>query len=41
MRPKVNRRRKLIKIREEINKIENNKTTEKKSIRPRTGSLKK
>ena len=29
MRPKVSRRRDIIKIREEINKIENNKTIEK------------
>ena len=29
MRPKVSRRRDIIKIREEINKIENNKTMEK------------
>ena len=29
MRPKVSRRREIIKIREEINKIEKNKTVEK------------
>ena len=29
MRPKVSRRRNIVKIREEINKIENNNTTEK------------
>ena len=40
MRPKVSRRRDIIKIREEINKIEN-KTIEKKSMKPRVGSLRK
>ena len=41
MRPKVSRRRDIIKIREEINKIEKNKTIEKKSMKPRAGSLRK
>ena len=31
----------IIKIREEINKIETQKTLEKKSIKPRAGSLKR
>ena len=41
MRPKVSRRRDIIKIREEINKIEKNKTIEKKAMKPRAGSLRK
>ena len=40
MRPKVSRRRNIIKIREEINKIEKNKTI-KQSMKPRAGSLRK
>ena len=40
MRPKVSRRRDIIKIREEINKIEKNKTIEK-SVKSRAGSLRK
>ena len=40
MRPKVGRRRDIIKIREEINKIEKNKTIEK-SVKSRAGSLRK
>ena len=38
-KPKVSRRKEIIKIREEINKIEIKKI-EKKSIKPRAGSLK-
>ena len=37
----VSRRKELIKIREEINKIEIQKTIQKKSIKPRAGSLKR
>ena len=40
-KPKVSRRKEVIKIRKEINKIEIQKTIEKKSIKPRTGSLKR
>ena len=40
MRPNVSRRD-IIKMREEINKIEKNKTIEKKSMKPRAGSLRK
>ena len=40
-KPKVSRRKEIIKIREEINKIEIQKTIEKKSIKPRAGSLKR
>ena len=39
-KPKARRRKEIIKIREEINKIEIQKTTEKKSIKPRVDSLK-
>ena len=39
MRPKVSRRRDIIKIREEINKIEKNKT--KESMKARAGSSRK
>ena len=38
--PEVSRRKEIIKIREEINKIEIEKIG-KKSIKPRTGSLKR
>ena len=38
--PKVSRRKEIIKIKEEVNKIETQKTREKKSIKPRAGSLK-
>ena len=38
-KPKVSRRKEVIKIREEINKIEIKKTIEE--IKPRTGSLKR
>ena len=41
MRPKASRKRDIIKIREEINEIEKNKTIEKKSMKPRAGSLRK
>ena len=41
MRPKVSRQRDIIKIREGINKIEKNKTIEKKSMKPRASSLRK
>ena len=41
MRPIVSRRRDIIKIREEIDKIEKNKTIEKKSMKTRAGSLRK
>ena len=41
MRPKVSRRRDIIKIREEINEIEKNQTIEKKSMKPRVGTLRK
>ena len=37
-KPKVSRRKEIIKLREEINKIEVKKI-EKKSIKPRAGSL--
>ena len=37
---KVSKRKEIIKIREEINKIET-KSNRKKSIKPRTGSLKR
>ena len=40
MRPKVSRRRDIIKIRAEINKIEKNKTIEE-SMKARAGSLRK
>ena len=40
MRPKVSRRRDIIKIREKINKIEKNKTIAK-SKKPRAGSSRK
>jgi len=36
-KPKVSRRKEIIKIREYINKIEIQKTIEKKSIKPRAG----
>ena len=39
--PKVSRRKEIIKIREEINKIEIQKNNRKKSIKPRAGSLKR
>ena len=39
-KPKVSRRKEIIKIREEINKIDIQKTI-KKSIKPRAGSLKR
>ena len=39
-KPKVSRRKEIIKIREEINKIRDPETIEKKSIKPRSGSLK-
>ena len=39
-KPKVSRRKEIIKIREEINKIEIQKTIEKKSIKPSAGSFK-
>ena len=39
--PKVSRRKEIIKIRQEINKIEIQKNSRKKSIKPRAGSLKK
>ena len=39
-KPKVSRRKEIIKIREEINKIEIKKNNRKKSIKPRGGSLK-
>ena len=39
-KPKVSRRREIIKIREEINKIEVKKKKEKKSIKSRDYSLK-
>ena len=41
MRPKVSRWRDIIKIREEINKIEKNKTIEKNPVKPRAASLRK
>ena len=41
MKPKVGRRKEIIKIREKINKTEIQKTIEKKSIKPRVGSLKR
>ena len=40
-KPKVSRRKEIIKIREEINKIEVQKTIGKKSIKLRAGSLKR
>ena len=40
-KPKVSRRKEIIKIKEEINKIEILKNNRKKSIKPRTGSLKR
>ena len=40
IKPKVSRRKEIIKIRKEINKIEIQKTIEKKSIKPRASSLK-
>ena len=40
MRPKVSRRRDIIKIKAEIDKIEKNKTIEK-SMKASTGSLRK
>ena len=40
-KPKISRRREIMKIREEINKIEIQKTKGKKSIKPRAGSLKR
>ena len=39
-KPKVSRRRKIVKVREKINKIEVQKTIGKKSIKPRAGSFK-
>ena len=39
-KPTVRRRKEIIKIREESNKIEIQKTIGKKSIKPRAGSLK-
>ena len=39
-KPKVSRRKEIINIGEEINKIEIKKTIEKKSIKPRASSLK-
>ena len=40
-KPKVSREQKIIKIEEEINKIKIQKTIGKKSIKPRSGSLKR
>ena len=40
IKPKVIRKREIIKIREEINEIEIFKKLEKKSIKPRSGLLK-
>ena len=40
-RPKVSRTKEIIKVREEINNIEIQKTIGKKSIKPRAGSLKR
>ena len=40
-KPKVNRKKEIIKIKEEINKIEIQKTIAKKSIKPKAGSLKR
>ena len=40
-KPRVIRRKEIIKIPEEINKIEIQKTIEKKSIKPKAGSLKR
>ena len=39
-KPKVSRRKELMKIREEMNEIKIQKTTKKKSIKSRAGSLK-
>ncbi|MDX5053291.1 hypothetical protein, partial [Streptococcus suis] len=40
-KPKVSRRKEIMKIREEINKLETKKMIEKKSIKPRADSLKR
>ena len=40
-KPKVSRKKETIKIKEEINKIEIQKTIGKKTIKPRGGSLKR
>lgn len=40
-KPKVSRRKNIIKIRLEMNKIETTKTIEKKSIKPKAGSLRR
>ncbi|WP_410661849.1 hypothetical protein, partial [Amycolatopsis sp. lyj-112] len=40
-RPKVSRRKEIIKIRAEINEIEIKKTIEKKSMKQKAGSLKR
>ena len=40
-KPKVSRRKEIIKIGEEINKIEIQKITKKKSTKPRAGSLRR
>ena len=40
-KPKVSGRKEIIKIKEEINKIEIQKTIAKKSIKPKAGSLKR
>ena len=39
-KPKVKRRKEIIKVRKESSKIEIQRTKEKKSIKPRAGSLK-
>ena len=39
-KPKISRRKEIMKVREEINKTEIQKTREKKSIKSRAGSLK-
>ena len=40
-KPKVSRRKEIITIKDEVNKIEIQKNNRKKSIKPRVGSLKR